>query len=119
MTKKANKKYGSKKYSKFNDGNTVGYALFSHKPLQYIVPKALIYPILCSFRLLLYYDEVKNIYRWKNEPLEVWSEIGPKLAEVTMGFSDIHNNVPVNMGKSVRMWDALQEKLLIYSLKQN
>ncbi len=43
---KSGKRYGTRKYSKFNNGNIVDYAHFSGKELQYSIPKGIIYPLV-------------------------------------------------------------------------
>ena len=51
VSSKAGKRYGTRKYSKYNNGKNVASALFSQEPLQYVVPKGLMYPLVGSFSL--------------------------------------------------------------------
>ncbi len=40
------RRYGSRKYSKYNAGNIIGYSMFEQKPLQHLVPKGIMYPLV-------------------------------------------------------------------------
>lgn len=106
-----NRKYGSKKYSKFDSNRTVGNAVFSKKDLLYLVPRGIIYPVLGSFRALVEVDEASGLYKWKENPIEVWEKLGSKLASTVM---DEKEDNPEYIGKSSNLWSNLFKEVVIY-----
>ena len=108
----AKKKYGSKKYAKYDGGKTVGYALFSQKELRYLVPKGIVYPVVGSFRALVTVDPATKRYGWKVDPVAIWDILGPKLAAIVLEEKEDN---PEYLGKSGNLWSNLFKEVLIYT----
>ncbi len=111
VANKAGKRYGTRKYSKFNDNNIVDYALFSEEGLEYCVPKGLLYPVVGAFRALISIDEVTNEYSWTKDPLVVWDKIGGKLATIIL---DEKSDNPDVLAKNTNLWSNLFKEVYIY-----
>jgi len=111
VANKAGKRYGTRKYSKFNDNNIVDYALFSEEGLEYCVPKGLLYPAVGAFRALISIDEVTNEYSWTKDPLVVWDKIGGKLATIIL---DEKSDNPDVLAKNTNLWSNLFKEVYIY-----
>lgn len=108
----ANKRYGTRKYSKFDDGNIVGKTLFEEQDLRYIVPKGLLYPLVGAFRALVVVDDKTNLYSWKKEPLDVWKAIGSKLVTIIL---DERTENPDVLAKNPNLWNNLFKEIYIYA----
>jgi hypothetical protein len=108
----AKKKYGSKKYAKYDNGKVVGTALFSQKELKYLVPKGIIYPVVGAFRALIDIDPITKCYRWKADPIEVWNILGTKLATIVLEEKEDN---PEYLGKSGNLWSNLFKEVLIFT----
>ncbi|WP_054696353.1 hypothetical protein [Syntrophomonas palmitatica] len=108
---RSGRRYGTRKYSKFDNNNVVGKALFSEEDLKYIVPKGIIYPIVSSFRALIYIDEKTNKYCWRKDPLEAWETLGMKLVNIVL---DEKSDNPEMLGKNNNLWSNLFKEVLIY-----
>lgn len=108
----AKKKYGSKKYSKYDDKNIVGLSLFGRKELQYLVPKGILYPVVGAFRALVVVDPGTGMYNWKVNPFNTWNELGPKLTSIVLEEKEDN---PEYLGKSGNLWSNLYKEVLIYS----
>jgi hypothetical protein len=108
---KSGKRYGTRKYSKFDNNNVVGKALFSEEDLRYIVPKGIIYPVVGSFRALITIDPVTNEYSWKKSPLEAWNTLGTKLVSTVL---DEKTDNPEVLGKNNNLWSNLFKEVLIH-----
>ena len=80
----AGRRYGTRKYSKFHNGDVVGKSFFEEKNLNYIVPKGIMYPIVGAFRALFLTDEESGEYYWKKSPIDVWKVIGTKLVTILL-----------------------------------
>lgn len=111
VANKAGKRYGTRKYSKFNDNNIVDKALFSQEGLQYYVPKGLLYPVVGAFRALITVDETTKEYCWIKDPLEVWNKIGGKLATIIL---DERSDNPDILAKNTNLWSNLFKEVYIY-----
>lgn len=111
VANKAGKRYGTRKYSKFNDNNIVDKALFSQEGLQYCVPKGLLYPVVGAFRALITVDETTKKYSWIKDPLEVWNKIGGKLATIIL---DERSDNPDALAKNTNLWSNLFKEVYIY-----
>lgn len=105
------RRYGTRKYSKYDNGNTVGYSRFEQKPLQYIVPKGIMYPLVGSFRGLVLVDNKTSEYYWKKDPLVVWEEIGAKLV-ATILDEKVEN--PDSIAKNGNLWSNLFKEVYIH-----
>lgn len=107
----AGKRYGTRKYSKYDEGKYVGLSLFKQSPIQYLVPKGLMYPMLGSFRALVEIDEEIG-YRWKKHPTDVWAAIGPKLVGLIL---DEKTENPDVLAKNTNLWSNLFKEVYIYA----
>ncbi len=108
---RSGRRYGSRKYSKFDNNKVVGKALFSEEELKYIVPKGLIYPIVAAFRALININPETNKYCWKKDPLEAWDVLGQKLIAIVL---DEKADNPEVLGKNNNLWSNLFKEVLIY-----
>ena len=107
----AGKRYGTRKYSKFDDNNKVGDSLFEQKPLQYLVPKGIMYPLIGAFRSLVQIDSEIG-YRWQKNPVDVWKAIGPKLVGLIL---DEKTENPDVLAKNTNLWSNLFKEVYIYA----
>lgn len=108
---KSGKRYGTRKYSKFDENKIVGEALFSGEDLRYIVPKGLVYPVVGAFRALVCIDQNTNKYYWKKDPMKAWNTLGPKLVSIVL---DEKADNPEYIGKNNNLWSNLFKEVLIY-----
>lgn len=108
----AGKRYGTRKYSKFNGGEKVGSSYFEEKDLQYIVPKGIMYPIVGAFRGLVLVDEKQGNYYWKKNPIDVWNTIGTKLVSIVL---DEKTENPDVLAKNSNLWSNLFKEVYIYA----
>lgn len=106
-----NKRYGTRKYSKFDNHKIVGKSLFEEKDLMYIVPKGLMYPLVGSFRALVKTDEGGEYY-WIKNPLDVWNEMGAKLVAILLD-EKIEN--PDVLAKNSNLWSNLFKEVYIHA----
>lgn len=112
-----NKRYGTKKYSKYNKDNIVGKSLFCETDLKYIIPKGIMYPLVGAFRALIVADEDKENqiyknYSWKEDPITVWKEIGSKLVAIIL---DEKQDNPEILAKNQNLWSNLFKEVYIYA----
>lgn len=107
---KAGKRYGTRKYSKFNNGETIDYALISGKGLQYSIPKGIMYPVVGAFRSLVQVDKNGN-YSWVKNPVETWKKLGSKLTSIVL---DEKTENPEVLGKNTNLWSNLFKEIFIY-----
>ena len=110
MANRANKRYGTRKYSKHDNGNVVGKSTFEQKDLEYIVPKGLLYPLVGAFRALVQLDD-NDKYSWKMPPKEVWEKIGPQLTSIIL---DEKIDSPDGIAKNSNLWSNLFKEVYIY-----
>lgn len=108
---KTGKRYGTRKYSKYNNDRVVGKALFSEADLKYLVPKGLLYPIVGAFRALIKVDPQTRKYGWIKNPLETWNNIGYKLVSTVL---EEKGDNPEILGKNTNLWSNLFKEVLIY-----
>lgn len=108
----AGRRYGTRKYSKYHNGDIVGSSFFEEKDLNYIVPKGIMYPIVGAFRALVLTDESTGEYFWKKNPIDVWNVIGTKL--VTMLLDEKSEN-PDALAKNSNLWSNLFKEIYIYA----
>ena len=112
VSRQAGKRYGTRKYSKFHNGDVVGKSFFEEKDLSYIVPKGIMYPIVGAFRALILTDEESGEYYWEKNPLEVWQAIGPKLVTILL---DEKTENPDVLAKNSNLWSNLFKEVYIYA----
>ena len=112
MAKRAGKRYGTRKYAKYADGDTVGKSIYYQHDLQYLVPKGLIYPLLGAFRSLV---EIKtDTYSWVDSPKKIWEAIGPQLASIVL---EEKAETPETIAKNSNLWSNLFKEVFIYGHK--
>lgn len=106
---KANKRYGARKYSKFNDNKIIGKTFFYGDDLQYIVPKGIMYPLVGSFRALV--EVNKEGYYWKINPITAWNDMGVRLVSTILD-EKVEN--PDVLAKNQNLWSNLFKEVFIY-----
>lgn len=107
-----NRRYGTRKYSKYHGGETVGYSMVEETPLQHIIPKGLLYPLVGSFRALVVVNKETGMYRWQKPPLDVWRAIGSKLVAIVL---DEKAETPDSLAKNANLWSNLFKEIYIYA----
>lgn len=110
VSNKAGKRYGTRKYAKFDDNNFVGKTFFGQKPLRYIIPKGLMYPLVGAFRALIQLNQDGSYY-WKVAPKDVWEAIGQKLVTIIL---DEKTENPDVIAKNSNLWSNLFKEVYIY-----
>ncbi len=116
--KSVNRIYRKKKMSRYEDENkVVNYSLFGNEPMNYVLPKGLIFPIVASFRALVKVDKSNQKYSWRIKPEVVWERIGGKLINIIMTSSEDLADSPDAVAKSPNTWDLLFKEVLIYSMQ--
>ncbi len=108
---KAGKRYGTRKYSKFDNEKIIGKSVFEEKDLKYMVPRGLMYPLVGAFRSIIEVDNVGN-YSWKKDPITVWKNIGSKLAAIIL---DEKMENPDALAKNQNLWSNLFKEVFIYA----
>ena len=73
---------------------------FYRKEINYNISNGYIYPIFGAFRTLLNFDETTQEVNWLFDPLLIWNEIGPSLAQNTF---ETYGN-PQLAGKDKQLW---------------
>ena len=104
------RRYGTRKYSKYDNGNTVGYSFFEQTPLQHVIPKGIMYPLVSAFRALVLVNESTGEYRWKKDPVETWEIIGSKLVAIIL---DEKAENPDVLAKNSNLWSNLFKEVYI------
>lgn len=107
-----NRRYGTRKYSKYHSGDIVGYSMFEETPVQYVIPKGLMYPLIGSFRALVVINQETDIYEWKKNPIDVWKAIGSKLVAIVL---DEKAETPDSLAKNSNLWSNLFKEIYIYA----
>ncbi len=123
VTKTMNKRYGRKTFSGYREDDNktpvvAGTSLFSNKPLYYLVPKGLMYPMAGAFRALVEEDVESGLYRWVDDPYTTWETLKEKLIEAILNSASEQKDNPNAVGKSISAWDSLFNKVYIYSLEK-
>lgn len=112
-TRQINKRYGSRRYAKGRNPS----ALLSGQPLEYVIPKGIMYPVVGSFRALVRVDD-KGMYYWVVPPVHAWEEMKSTLASFVMDTSEELANNPANIGRSSNLWSNLFSNMYVYALQQ-
>lgn len=107
-----NRRYGTRKYSKYHGGDTVGYSMFEETPVQYVIPKGLMYPLIGSFRALVTINKETGMYEWQKNPIDVWKAIGSKLVAIVL---DEKAETPDSLAKNSNLWSNLFKEIYIYA----
>ena len=110
---KTGKKYGSKKYSKYNDGKCVGKSCFYGEDLSYEVPDGIMYPLLSAFRSIVGVDNETGLYYWIKNPLKTWDSLKDELVTTVSNNANL-DNIPI-LGKDYSLWDALLKTVYFYT----
>lgn len=108
----ANKRYGTRKYSKYDKDKIVSCTLFEQYDLQYAVPKGIMYPLIGAFRSLVKIDEETGLYYWQKNPFDVWKAIGSKLVSIILD-EKVEN--PDVLAKNANLWSNLFKEIYIYA----
>lgn len=109
----ANKRYGTRKYSRYNNGEIVGKSFLEQQNLTYLIPKGLMYPLIGSFRALVITKDHK--YLWKKSPFDAWETIGTKLTSIIL---DEKMSNPDVIAKNNNLWSNLLKEVYIYGFIQ-
>lgn len=112
MAKRAGKRYGTRKYARFSEGEIVGKSIYTQQDLQYLVPKGLVYPLVGAFRALIEIKE--DLYSWVEAPKKVWEAIGPQLVSIVL---DEKAETPEVIAKNSNLWSNLFKEVFIYGHK--
>jgi hypothetical protein len=107
---KSGKRYGTRKYSRFNNNEIVDYAQFSGGALQYSIPKGILYPLIGSFRALVKVNN-DDTYSWVKDPLDVWNVLGSKLSSIILDEKTENTDV---LGKNTNLWSNLFKEVFIF-----
>jgi len=78
----------------------MNYTTYSQTPTEYQISSGYIYPIFGAFRALIKYNSETQVVYWLFDPLEIWEEVGTRLAQNT--FEGAKN--PQATGKDTKLW---------------
>lgn len=112
-----NRTYRGKKMSKYvNEDTVVNYSIFGNQPMNYVLPKGIIFPIVAAFRALVKVDKSTQLYSWEMSPEKIWNRLGGKLINIIMTSSEDLSDSPDAVAKSPNTWDLLYKEVLLYSM---
>lgn len=112
-----NRTYRRKKMSKYvNEDMVVNYSIFGNQPMNYVLPKGIIFPIVAAFRALVKVDKSTQLYSWEMSPEKIWNRLGGKLINIIMTSSEDLSDSPDAVAKSPNTWDLLYKEVLLYSM---
>lgn len=82
--------------------------IFHNLPIEYILPKQIVYPLLGAFRADLH--EVNGQYEWINNPIELFDRTKKQLMKQIQIF--LNNNPDINrMSKDTTIWVNLYQRI--------
>ena len=110
VTNSTGKRFGSRKYTKYDNGKVVAKSFLLQQDLQYYIPKGLMYPVVGAFRALVQRNS-DGTYYWKKNPIEVWNTIGSKLVAIVL---DEKAENPDVIEKNSNLWSNLFKEVYIY-----
>ena len=110
VTNATGKRFGSRKYTKYDGGKVVAKSFLLQQDLEYYIPKGLMYPVVGSFRALVL-RQSDGTYCWKRNPIDVWNTIGSKLVSIVLD-EKIEN--PDVIAKNSNLWSNLFKEVYIY-----
>ena len=110
VTNSTGKRFGSRKYTKYDNGKDVAKSFLLQRDLQYYIPKGLMYPVVGAFRALVQRNS-DGTYYWKKNPIEVWNTIGSKLVAIVL---DEKAENPDVIAKNSNLWSNLFKEVYIY-----
>lgn len=103
--------------AKYVDENiVVSYSIFGNQPMNYVLPKGLIFPIVAAFRALVKVDKSTQVYSWVMSPEKIWDKLGGKLINIIMTSSEDLSDSPDAVAKSPNTWDLLYKEIFLYSM---
>ena len=112
-----NRTYRKKKMSKYvGEDDIINYSVFGNQPMNYVLPKGLIFPIVAAFRALVQVDKSTQEYSWKISPELIWNKLGGKLINIIMTSAEDLSDSPDAVAKSPTTWDLLYKEILLYSM---
>lgn len=85
--------------------NSGGKTTFYSNDVEYITPKAFIFPILGSLRAIV--EEKDGFYEWQKDPYDTLDRLGASLVGETMERHRSLGNAPGNVGKDSGHWKQL------------
>ena len=92
----------------------IGKSYFYGEDIYYNVDKAIIFPLLGSFRGLIRVDDETGDYYWTKNPLKTWDEIGYELVESVANNAKIDNLT--QLAKDYSLWNSLLLMVYQYGL---
>lgn len=117
VSKDLNRKYGSKKYSNYNNDKVKKVSMFSNESLEYTIPKGIMYPCLGAFRALVKQDTRTGECTWAIDPFKVWEDKKESIVSMILDNSKpVAGDSPDQIGKSALIWDSLFNAIFIYRL---
>lgn len=108
-------KYGRKKYSGYNKGETIGTSKFGLREISYKIPDGLIYPTVAAFRSLVVLNPETDKYEWKNgvNPISVWNKCKNNMTNQIMNFASAIGDNPNAVGKDSNIWNLAYLTVLL------
>lgn len=110
VTNATGKRFGSRKYTKYDGGKVVAKSFLLQQDLEYYIPKGLMYPVVGSFRALVQRNS-DGTYYWRKNPIDVWEVLGPKLVTIVL---DEKSENPDVIAKNGNLWSNLFKEVYIY-----
>ena len=112
-----NRTYRKKKMSKYvGEDDIINYSVFGNQPMNYVLPKGLIFPIVAAFRALVQVDKSTQEYSWIISPEIIWDKLGGKMINIIMTSAEDLSDSPDAVAKSPNTWDLLYKEILLYSM---
>lgn len=110
VTNATGKRFGSRKYTKYDGGKVVAKSFLLQQDLEYYIPKGLMYPVVGAFRALVL-RQSDGTYYWRKNPIDVWNSIGSKLVSIVL---DEKAENPDAIAKNSNLWSNLFKEVYIY-----
>ena len=110
VTNSTVKRFGTRKYTKYNNNKVVGKSFLLQEDLTYCIPKGLMYPTVGAFRALVQKNS-DGTYYWKKNPIDVWNALGPKLVTIIL---EEKSEIPDSIAKNSNLWSNLFKEVYIY-----
>ena len=110
FAKEAGRRYLTRNYAKYKKDVIQATSLVSQKPMEYVVPRGLIYPIVGAFRALVRINPETNEYYWVKNPELVLKRLGGRLVGIVL---DEKTDSPEYIGKSSNLWNNLFKEVYI------
>ena len=108
----AGKRYGTRRYSRYDAGKIVAKTTFCQNDLSYYIPRGIMYPLVGAFRALVDIDKKTGAYFWKENPITAWNDVGQKLVSIIL---DEKIDNPDVIAKNNNLWSNLFKELFIYA----